>query len=101
MKKTGTKTWLAAVLALLLLLLTSCGGPEQAYHQAQQLLSKGQYEAAATAFEALGSYEDATTLAMYSKACAYCEAGNYEAGIASLQALGAFTLPFNSALSGQ
>lgn len=81
---------LVAILALVLLLLTACGGPEGTYKNAQDLLSKGKYTEAAEKFESLGSYEDATTLTMYCKACALCEAGNYETGIAAFKALGSF-----------
>ena len=79
---------MAILMMLVLLVLTSCGGPEHTYKQAQELLSKGEYSAAAEKFESLGSYEEATTLTMYCKACALCESGNFEAGIAGFESLG-------------
>ncbi|MCI5956639.1 MAG: WG repeat-containing protein [Clostridiales bacterium] len=83
---------LLAVMALFLtlLLLTACGGPEADYKSAQSLLAKGEYSEAAEKFEALGSYEDATMLAVYCKACALCENGDFENGIAALQSLGEY-----------
>ena len=79
---------LAIVLVLICVLLTACSTPEGTYKQAQTLLSQGKYTEAAEKFESLGSYEDATTLTMYCKACALCESGNFEAGIAGFESLG-------------
>lgn len=71
-----------------LVILSACSGPESTYKQAQNLLAKGQYTEAAEKFESIGSYEDATTLTMYCKACALCESGSFEAGIQALEKLG-------------
>lgn len=79
---------LAIVLVLICVLLTACSTPEGTYKQAQTLLSQGKYSEAAEKFESLGSYEDASTLTMYCKACALCESGNFEAGIAGFESLG-------------
>lgn len=65
-KRIGT----ALMLLTLLLTLTSCGGPESTYKSANNLLAKGKYAEAAEKFASLGSYEDATYLAIYADACA-------------------------------
>ena len=86
MKKICLVFWLILVLCV----TTACGGPEANYKSAQNLLAQGKYSEAAEKFEALGSYEDATKLAIYCKACALCENGNFENGIAALQSLGEY-----------
>ena len=84
------KLILAMVLLLSCLLLTACGGPEATYKSAQDLLAKGKFSEAAAKFESIGSFEDASTLAIYCKACALCESGNFETGIAALEKLGEY-----------
>ena len=64
------KTVLALLLITVLLVLTSCGGPEATYKSANNLLAKGKYAEAAEKFASLGSYEDATYLTIYADACA-------------------------------
>lgn len=82
------KICMGLVLLLACLLLTACGGPEATYKKAQELLSQGKYAEAAEKFESIGSFEDASTLTIYCKACALCEAGNFETGISALEKLG-------------
>ena len=82
------KLILAMVLLLSCLLLAACSSSESTYKSAQDLLSQGKYAEAAKKFESLGSYEDASTLAIYCKACALCESGDYEVGISALEKLG-------------
>lgn len=84
------KMGIALLLLLMLFTLTACGGPESTYKSAQGLLSKGKYAEAAAKFESIGSYEDASILAMYCKACALCESNNFEAGLAAFEMLGDF-----------
>lgn len=81
---------LVFLLILMLFTLTACGGPESTYKSAQGLLSKGKYAEAAAKFESIGSYEDASTLTMYCKACALCESNDFEAGLAAFEMLGNF-----------
>ena len=57
------------------------------YKNAQSLLSKEQYKAAAEIFDALGSYEDSSKMAMYCKAAAAGENGDYDAAIKSFETL--------------
>ena len=82
------KICMGLVLLLACLLLTACGGPEATYKKAQELLSQGKYAEAAEKFESIGSFEDASTLTIYCKACALCEAGEFETGISALEKLG-------------
>lgn len=82
---------LTLVLVFICVLLTACATPEGTYKHAQELLTKGEYTAAAEKFASLESFQDAAAYAAFCKACALCEAGNYEGGIAALEALGDFT----------
>lgn len=75
---------------MMAMLLTACDFSDHTYNKAQELLSKGNYTEAAEKFESLGSYEDASYLAIYCKACALCEAGDFKSGIAALNSLGDF-----------
>ena len=70
MKSNLKRIGIALLLLSLLLVLTSCGGPEATYKSANNLLAKGKYAEAAEKFASLGSYEDATYLAIYADACA-------------------------------
>ena len=84
------KTVLALLLLAMLLVLTSCGGPEATYKSANNLLAKGKYAEAAEKYASLGSYEDASTLTMYCNACALCESNNFDTGLATFEKLGNF-----------
>ena len=93
-KTKNKKGWVIAAVAVLALLVIvlSVGviksSPSMKYKSAQDLLAKGNYSEAGKKLESIGSYEDASTLAMYCKACALCESGDYQTGVAALTALG-------------
>lgn len=80
------------LLLLLLLLLTLPAGAfadaARDYSKAQELLVRNRYAEAAEAFEQLGSYADASMLAMYSRACALAEAGDFDTAIYVLTSMG-------------
>lgn len=71
-----------------LLAFCSCGGPEGTYKSAQNLLSQGKYHRGRRKVESIGSYEDASSLALYCKAVALAEAGDYQNGIPTLEKMG-------------
>ena len=82
---------LALVMALMFVLpLTACSSVEGSYKKAQKQMAAGDYAKAAETFASLGSYEDASTLATYCRACAAAEAGDYRTGIATLRSLGEY-----------
>ncbi len=83
---------LSLVLLLMPLLLVFCAAakPEKIYDEAQSLLAHGKYAEAAEKFGSIGSYEDASVLAMYCKACALAESGHYDIAITALQQMGDF-----------
>jgi len=60
------------------------------YNEAQNLMALGKFTEAANLFDSISTYEDASTLALYCKACNMCEVGYYDLGIASLETLGDF-----------
>jgi len=80
------------LLVLLVIIMTGslngCGGPEGTYHQAENLLAKGKYAEAAEKLESINAYSDATTFAMYCRACAQAEAGDYETVVVAFSVLG-------------
>ena len=83
--------WLALLLMMCMLLpLCAHADIQQDYDKAQELLAQNRYAEAAEKFTSLGGYEDSTILAMYSKACAFCEEGNFEIGITALEQLGTY-----------
>ena len=87
------KKWLCLALILALTLgLSACARQPaaEAYPQAQQLLAEGKYEEAAKAFADLGSYEEASRLALYAQAHAEAAKGNYGLAVRSMTALGDF-----------
>ena len=87
------KKWLGVALILLLALcLSACGSKDiaESYSEAQKLLAEGNYAQSAAAFEALGSYEEASRLGMYAQAHAEAEKGNYALAASSMAALGDF-----------
>ncbi|MBE5767897.1 MAG: tetratricopeptide repeat protein [Clostridiales bacterium] len=84
----GKKIGLFLIMMMALVTLTACGNYEATYNDAQRLLSQSEYEKAAEKFAILGSYEDASLLAMYCRACALCEEGKYQEGIDALEILG-------------
>ena len=90
MKSGFKKVVVVFMLLMLIMVLSACSGPEFTYKSAQSLLSQGKYVEAGEKFESIGSYEDASTLTMYCKACALCEAGNYEEGFAIFESLKGF-----------
>ena len=74
-----------------LMLLAGCSSSlEKDYQTAESLLEQGRYEEAAGAFQALGSYEDASRLQMYCRAALAAENGDYEAARSAFSALGSF-----------
>lgn len=70
------------------LFISGCTSTEGTYKSAQNLLAQGKYTKAAAKFESIGSYNDASTLSIYCKACALCESGDFDTGIAELEKLG-------------
>ena len=77
--------------ACALLTLTGCTSAEQReYHAGEALLEQGKYEEAAAKFQALGSYEDAGRMLMYSRAVLAAENGDYTAAVHAFTALGGF-----------
>lgn len=84
----------ALLLALgLLLSLCGCGSSGTAakdYQAAEALLQQGDYEGAASAFQALGSYEDASRLLMYSRAVLAAQRGDYDTALTAFEALAGF-----------
>ena len=96
------KKFILLPLLCALLLLTACGsgaaapsissssGFEKKYRTAEALLDAGQYEQASAAFEALGSYGDASLLLMYSRAALAGENGDYAAAEKAFSALDGF-----------
>lgn len=87
-----TKTKLAfALICILALLLTGCqSSDERKYSQAQKLMSKGEYDAAAEIFQEIQGYEDANQFSMYAKALSYAERGEYDIALQALETLGDF-----------
>ena len=82
------KLTLILVAFICTVVLTGCSGPKSVYNAAQTLMANGDYVAAAEKFESIGSYEDATSLAMYCKAVAMGESGNYSDAIAAFESFG-------------
>ena len=68
------------------LTLSACGGSTatRTYDRAQKALVHGNYEKAAELFESIANYEDASKLAMYSKALHYGEQKEYTKAIDTL-----------------
>ena len=61
------------------------------YAEAELLMARGDYSGAATQFEALGAYSDASQMAMYCKAIAVAESlGSYDMAIKTFEQLGDF-----------
>lgn len=60
------------------------------YTEAQDLMGRGKFTEAATIFDSISTYEDASKLALYCKACAMCDSGYYDIGISTLESLGDF-----------
>ena len=84
---------LLVVAMLLFSMLAGCSGNGEAYKAATASMEAGDYEAAAEAFTALGSYQDAATLAgqcYYEAGMAQKEAGEYEAAAALFEKAGAY-----------
>ena len=80
---------LALVCVLVLALLTACGESEkQKYESAQSLMAQGKYAQAAEKFASLGSYEEASRLAIYCRAAAAGESGDYDTCFDGFRALG-------------
>lgn len=82
-----------ALLMLLAIVLTlgACGNSqEQAYKKAGKLLDDGKYAKAAEEFKALGSYEDASKMALYAQALDAAANGNYDAALKTFRSLDAF-----------
>ena len=79
------------LLILCVLLLTGCtSATEKNYRAAVELLDAGEFGKAAEMLEALGSYEDASMLLMYSRAALAAENGDYLSAFNALFALGEF-----------
>ena len=71
---------LAVCLCLLSLLLTACAADRgSAYDKAVAIFGKGDYDAAAAAFDKLGDYQQAATYAAYSHGLVLYEQGDYTA----------------------
>ncbi len=67
--------------------------PSSRYKDALQVLEAGNYDAAHTAFEALGKYKDSQSMAseaLYRKAQAYLKTGNYDAAHAAFESIGKY-----------
>ena len=68
------------IAAVLLMTASGCGMESRIqYEKAQSLLTQDKYVEAAEAFDALGSYEDASMLATYCRTVAAGENGDYDA----------------------
>lgn len=69
---------------------------QEMYASAELLMAKGDYNGAASKFEALGSYSDASQMAMYCKSiglaelCGFASSALFDTAIESLQKLGEF-----------
>ena len=88
MKKTAV---LLLMLMLTLVVMTSCQESiETKYTNAQTLMAEGKYAEAAERFEALGSYEEASKLAIYCKAAAAGESGDYDTAFSGFRGLGEY-----------
>ncbi len=78
---------------MLLLPLAGCGASGTAardYQAAAAMLEQGQYDEAAAAFEALGSYEESSRLLMYSRAVIAARDGDYESAMKAFSVLNGF-----------
>lgn len=108
-KKSQARKWLWISLTILLLCgiaagayLTVNGMRAGRYRSAQKLLSDGAYEAAAEAFDALGTYSDSAEkakearneirlLESYQSAKAFFDAGSYQEAAEAFEALGTYS----------
>lgn len=86
------KTILLLLTTCAVLLLTGFTAPsyERNYQAGEAFLDEGKYEEAAAKFQALGSYEEASRLLMYSRAALAAENGDYESANKAFSALGNF-----------
>lgn len=90
-KNVWKRLGLALVCVLVLALLTACGESEkQKYESAQSLMAQGKYAQAAEKFASLGSYEEASRLAIYCRAAAAGESGDYDTCFDGFRALGSY-----------
>jgi len=79
MKKRNYKRFFALLLAVMMIFsLTACNSPQAQYEKADSLLAKGEYAKAAEAFDALGSYSDASRMALYCRAFIAGEEGEFQ-----------------------
>lgn len=90
LKKFVAVLMLAAITLSMAACVNSGTGPEATYKAANDLLSNGKYEEAGEKFDSLGSYEDASYMAMYAKALAAAESGDYDTAIKTFSSLGSF-----------
>ena len=83
---------LLLIILVLLLVFTSfaASNTSKIYEKAMDKMSQGAYEEAASLFESISTYEDASKLSMYCKALAYGEAGQYDMAIRALEILGEY-----------
>ena len=91
--KTSLKIISLLLTGCILLPLAGCGASGSAardYDVALAQLDQKEYEQAAGAFEALGSYEDAARLCMYSRAVLAARDGDYDLAMAAFTALNGF-----------
>ena len=80
---------LILLFVLALALLSACSeGEKQKYESAQSLMAQRKYAQAAEKFASLGSYEDASRLAIYCKAAAAGESGDYATCFRGFENLG-------------
>lgn len=63
---------------------------QEMYAEAELMMVQGDYTGAATKFEAMGGYSDASKMAMYCKAISCAELGMWEMAISALNELGDF-----------
>lgn len=82
---------LVSVLFVLLLCLTACQeSTSSKYERANKLLTEGKYTEAATIFDEISTYEDASKMALYTKAINAAETGDYETAFSTFSSLGEF-----------
>lgn len=81
---------LAILIVGLLCVLCGCSSTAKVYDEAQKLFSEGKYAEAADKFNSIGAYEDATTMAVYSRAIGAGEAGDYDTALSALEMLAGY-----------
>ena len=85
------KSVIIILVLVLSILLSGCAGAEErAWQTGQKALSENNYEEAAAAFAKAGSFQDASRLLIYSRACSDLENGAFSAAEEAFRSLGDF-----------